>query len=60
MTSTGKVAGDGRPPAKEVISGCWVTFRISRMKEACMRLARSEKFHCSGFGVSIFIIISQG
>src|ERR1700740_930716 len=60
MCSTGKVAGEGRPPAKEMISGRCVIFRISRMKELCSCCARSEKRHSIGFGFSIFMLVSQG
>src|SRR6186997_1970156 len=59
MCSTGKVAGEGRPPANEMISGRWVIFRISRMNELCSWLARSEKRHSIGFGFSIFMLVSQ-
>src|SRR6476620_7544903 len=59
MRSTGKVAGDGRPPAKEMISGRWVIFRLSRIAELCSCCARSENCHWMGLGFSIFILISQ-
>jgi hypothetical protein len=59
MRSTGKVAGEGRPPAKEMISGRWVIFRISRMNELCSPCARSENCHWMGLGFSIFMLVSQ-
>src|SRR4051812_20947180 len=58
MCSTGKVAGDGRPPAKEMISGRIVTLRISRMAELCSFCARSENCQVIGEGFSIFMLVS--
>src|SRR5690606_20168554 len=43
MRSTGKVAGDGRPPAKEMTSGRSVTLRISRMAELVSAWARRDR-----------------
>src|SRR4030088_2695189 len=57
MRSTGKVAGDGKPPANEMISGRIVTFRISRIAELCNCCARCEKCHWIGVGCSIFIYV---
>src|SRR5690606_38923834 len=42
MRSTGKVAGDGRPPAKEMTSGRSVTLRISRIAELVRARARPD------------------
>src|ERR1039458_1748037 len=39
-SSTGKSSGAGRPPAKEMISACSVTLRISRIVEGRMALMR--------------------
>src|SRR5690606_12158042 len=39
----GKVAGEGRPPAKEMTSGRSVTLRISRMAELVSAWARQER-----------------
>ena len=33
MASTGKLSGDGRPPASEMMPGCSVIFRISRITD---------------------------
>jgi len=43
ISSTGKVAGAGKPPAKEITSGRSVTLRISRMAELWIARARVEK-----------------
>src|SRR3954464_8476447 len=43
IRSTGNVAGEGRPPAKEITSGRSVTFRISRIAELVSFCARWEK-----------------
>ncbi len=60
MCSTGKVAGDGRPPAKEMTSGRIVTFRISRMAELSSFCARRENCHWSGAYFSLFMQFSTG
>jgi hypothetical protein len=38
----------GRPPAKEMMDGSTVIFRISRMKEGWAALIRSEKRELMG------------
>ena len=40
IASTGKVSGDGRPPASESMPGCSVSLRISRMIDGFMRALR--------------------
>ncbi len=42
-SSTGKSSGAGSPPAKEIISGLSVIFRISRMAELFISCAPTEK-----------------
>ena len=59
MRSTGNVAGDGRPPANEIMSGRCVIFRISRMNELCSWLARSEKCHWIGLGLMFMLVSSR-
>jgi len=41
--STGKVLGEGRPPARLMMPGFSVTLRISRMTEGFMRSARRAR-----------------
>ena len=49
MASTGKVSGEGRPPAKLRMPGRSVTFRISRIADGFMAWARSAS--CQGVAV---------
>lgn len=43
IASTGKVTGEGRPPANEITSGRSVILRISRIAELVSCCARREK-----------------
>jgi hypothetical protein len=60
MRSTGKVFGEGKPPANEMTSGRCVILRISLMTELCSCSARSENFHSIGVGFSSFMLVSPG
>jgi hypothetical protein len=43
MASTGKVLGEGRPPAKLMMPGFSVTLRISRITEGFILWARAAR-----------------
>jgi hypothetical protein len=44
ISSKGKNSEAGNPPAKEITPGCWVSLRISRMAEFCMRAVRDARY----------------
>ena len=54
-TRTAAVAGDGRPPASEMIPGRSVTFRISRITDGFMRSARRAMCQRVAFGLEAVI-----
>ncbi|MCY1383700.1 hypothetical protein D9M69_718520 [compost metagenome] len=57
--STGKVLGEGRPPAKLMMPGFSVTLRISRITEGFMRSARRARVQGLAMGRSLgFMCIS--
>ena len=41
-SSTGKIAGSGRPPANEIMPGRWISLNSSRMGEGRILIACSE------------------